>query len=143
LGLAIALASPAGCDRSTEASRALIVERQASWTREIGAMRQQHAALAARIGQRETEGGDGPAEQRTLAVLEGARQSIADVESQLAQATPRLEAAATGGGEAGQRAIDEESARARAYLQALGEQLRTAGRQIDDFGRNQNGVGQR
>jgi hypothetical protein len=79
----------------------------------------------------------GPAALRTRAVLDGARQSIADVESQLAQAEARMEQAIRRGGEAGQRSIDEESAKARSYLQALAEQLGAATRQLEDLSRNE------
>jgi len=64
-------------------------------------------------------------------VLDGARQSIADVEIQLAQAANRVEQAIRRGGQAGEQAIDEESIRARGYLQGLGDQLSTAARQLD------------
>jgi hypothetical protein len=137
LGVAISLAWAAGCDRSAEASRAVVAARRASWAREIGGMREQQAALAARLSEQGTGSNAGPAALRTRAVLDGARQSIADVERQLAQADGRMEQAIRRGGEAGQHSIDDESANARGYLTALGEQLAAAARQLDGFSRSE------
>jgi hypothetical protein len=137
LGVVIALLSGVGCERSAEASRAIVAERRASWGREIAGIKEAHAALAARLGGQGSGLSGGPAALRTRAVLDGARQSIADVESQLAQAEARMEQAIRRGGEAGQRSIDEESAKARSYLQALAEQLGAATRQLEDLSRNE------
>jgi hypothetical protein len=134
--LAAALIAGSGCERNTEASRALIGERRASWAREIAGIKEQHAALAARLGGRGAGATGRPAEQRMQAVLDGARQSIVDVESQLSQAQTRMEQAVRHGGEAGRRAIDEESVKARGYMQALGEQLVTAAQQLDDLSKS-------
>ena len=128
----------AGCERSAEASRAVVAERRASWAREIAGIKAQQAALAARLGQQGAGSAGGPAAVRTRAVLDGARQSIADVESQLAQAEARMEQAIRRSGEAGQHAIDDESVKARAYLQALGEQLGAAAQQLDDLSRSED-----
>jgi hypothetical protein len=131
LGLA---ALAVGCERSAEASRALVAERRASWSRELAGIKEQQSALATRLG----GAGQGPAAQRTRAVLDGARQSITDVENQLAQAQQRMEQAIRRGGEDGRRAIDDESARARDYLQALGEQLVAAAQQLEEFSRSED-----
>jgi len=136
--LAAALIAGTGCERNTEAARALIAERRASWAREIAGIKEQHAALAARLGARGAGAIDRPADQRMHAVLDGARQSIVDVESQLSQAQTRMEQAIRRGGEAGQRAIDEESVKARGYMQALGEQLVTAAKQLDDLSKSED-----
>lgn len=136
--LAVVVVVGAGCERSAEASRAVVAERRASWSREIAGIKQQQAALAARLGPQRTGAASGPATLRTRAVLDGARQSITDVESQLAQAEARMELAIRRGGEAGQHAIDDESVKARGYLQALGEQLAAAARQVDDLSRNED-----
>jgi len=138
LGVLIAVASVAGCERSAEASRALAAERRASWSRELSGIREQHAALVARFGERRNGGNASPAIVRTRAVLDGARQSIIDVDSQFAQAEMRMAEAFRRSGEAGERAVDEESARARSYLQALGEQLGTTAQQIEDISRSED-----
>jgi predicted solute-binding protein len=49
-----------------------------------------------------------------------------------------MEQAFRRGGEAGERAVEEESARARSYLQALGEQLGTTAQQIEDISRSED-----
>jgi len=138
VAIVIALCAGVGCERSAEASRAIVAERRASWTREIAGIREQHAALAARLGGHGTGSSGGPAALRAHAVLDGARQSITDVENQLAQAEGRMQQAIHHGGEAGQRSIDEESAKARGYLQALAEQLGAAAGQLDELSQNEN-----
>lgn len=138
LGILIALGSAAGCERSAEASRALAAERRASWSRELGGIKEQHAALVARLGQRGTDPNCSPATRRTRAVLDGLRQSITDVESQFAQAEPRMEQVLRRGGDVGQRSLDDESARARSYLQALGEQLVATAQQIEELSRSED-----
>jgi len=131
----VALIVTGGCDRSADASRTLIAGLRASWTREIAGLKSQHLALVARLGSRGTDSSDGPAAMRARAVVDGTRQSITDVESQLAQAEGRMEQAVRRGGDAGERAIEEESVKARGYLQALGEELVEATQQLDQFSR--------
>lgn len=134
----IAFGSAIGCERSADASRALVAERRAAWAREIAGIREQQAALASRMGSSGAGTGDSPAVRRTRAVLDGARQSIADVENQLTQASTRMEHEIRRGGEAGRQAIDDESARARGYLQSLGDQLGAAAQQVEELARNED-----
>jgi hypothetical protein len=135
LGVLIALAiAVGGCERSAEVSRAVLAQRRDSWSRELAGLREQHAALAARIDDR-AGAARGPEVIRTRAVLEGSRQSIVDVENQLQQTETRLEEAIRRGDSA-EKAIDQESALARGYLQGLGEQLGAAARQVDVLARN-------
>ena len=130
--LALLVQFAAGCERHADASRALLAERRASWGREIAALKSQHAALLARSeGLSGLHAAAGPSQQRMHVVLDGARQSIADVEIQLAQVESRVEPAIRRGGQASEQAINDESARARSYLQGLGEQLSSAARQLD------------
>jgi hypothetical protein len=129
LGVVVALTATVGCDWGAEASRALLAERRDSWTRELAGLKAQHAALAGRVDGRVASGA--PAERRTRAVLDGARQSIADVEGQLRQAETRAEEGIRRGGAAGEKSIEAESAQARRYLQALAQQLGAAARQVD------------
>jgi hypothetical protein len=136
----IVLAAVAGCERGGEASRALLAERRASWAREIAGLKAQHEVLATRLEGRPAPGAGAGAgaiasERRLRAVLDGARQSITDVESQFAQAEGRVDHAIRRGSQAGERALEEESARARSYLQALGEQLGAVARQADERAR--------
>ena len=132
----IVLASVVGCDRGGEASRAVLAERRASWTREIAGLKAQHEVLATRLEGRPGAGAGATASERRMrAVLDGARQSIADVESQFAQAEGRVDQAIRRGSQAGERALEEESARARSHLQALGQQLGEVARQADERAR--------
>ena len=136
--VAIVLAAVAGCERGGEASRAVLAERRASWAREIAGLKAQHEVLATRLEGRPAPGegaGAAASERRMRAVLDGARQSIADVESQFAQAEGRVDQAIGRGSQAGERALEEESARARSYLQALGQQLGAVARQADERAR--------
>jgi hypothetical protein len=135
LGIVVALAWAAtGCQQSAEVARAQIAERRASWAREIAGIKEQNAALLARLGGRGVGSGASAAAVRMRATLDGGRQSIADVENQLAQAATRMEEATRRGGRAAEQAIEEESVRVRGYLQALGEQLGATARQLDEFG---------
>jgi chromosome segregation ATPase len=130
------VASVAGCERGGEASRAVLAERRASWAREIAGLKSQHEVLATRFeGRSGTGAGASASERRMRAVLDGARQSIADVESQFAQAEGRVAQAIRRSTQAGEKALEEESARARSHLQALGEQLGAVARQADDRAR--------
>ena len=134
--VAIVLAWVAGCERGGEASRAVLAERRASWAREIAGLKSQHEVLAARLEGRPGAGaGASAADRRMRAVLDGTRQSIADVESQFAQAGGRVDQAIGRGSQAGERALEEESSRARSYLQKLGEQLGAVARQVDEHAR--------
>src|SRR5262249_13907977 len=108
---------------------------RASWAREIAGIKSEHAALVARLGSQGADSKDGPAAIRARAVLDGTRQSIVDVENQLAQAEGRMEQTARGGGDAAQGMSDEESVKARGYLQALNEQLVVTAQQLDQFPR--------
>jgi len=54
--------------------------------------------------------------------------------------TVESEGAVGRGGRAAEKTIDEESANARAYLQALGEQLVVVAQQLDESGRNDDGT---
>jgi hypothetical protein len=132
--LVAGLACAVGCERTSEASRAALAERRESWSREIGGCNGQYAALEARLaGGAGTASRGGVAERRVRAVLEGTRQSIADVEIQLGQAAGRAEQAISRGREEGERAIETEGVNARASLQALNEQIGRTARQVDDY----------
>ena len=50
VGIVLSLTVVAGCNRGVEAARAMIAERQASWARQLGGIKEQHAILAARLG---------------------------------------------------------------------------------------------
>jgi hypothetical protein len=133
LGVITALTSVSGCERSPEQARALVEAQRASWTRELGGIKEQQAILATRFEQQSAGAGASPAALRVRAVFDGARQSIIDVQSQLDQAATRMEQAARRNDRAGAQVLDEESVRAREYLQSLREQLTAATQQLEEF----------
>jgi hypothetical protein len=140
VGVVIALTGLGGCERSPEQARALVEARRASWERELGGIKEQHAILAARYQQQPGVAGGSAAALRLRAAVDGARQSIIDVKSQLDQAATRMEQAARRNDSAGEQTLEEESVRARAYLQALGEQLTVAAHQLEEFSRSEAGA---
>jgi hypothetical protein len=132
-----ALTSVSGCERSPEQARALVEVQRASWARELGGIKEQHAILATRFQQQAAGADTSPAARRLRAVLDGARQSLVDVQNQLEQAATRMEQAARRNDQAGARVLDEESVRAREYLQSLREQLTAATQQFEEFSRSE------
>jgi hypothetical protein len=140
LGLVVALTFAAGCEKSAESSRAMFAQRQESWSRELAEIKSEQATLAGRLDERlagQAERGT-VAERRMRALLDSTRQSIADVEAQIRQAKGRVDQAARHGSQAARSAIDDESARARGYLQSLGEQLGATEQQLGQFAANED-----
>ena len=135
LAVSLWLVGVGSCERGAEVSQALIAQRRAAWAREISGIREQHAALTGRLGQEGTSLNPAPAQARMRTVLDGARQSITDVENELAQCVARMEHGSQGSGEAAQRAVEVETAKARGYLQALVAQLDSAATQVDGLTR--------
>jgi len=125
------------CERGADSSGALIGARRAAWEREVRALREQQSTLVTRFERKGLSSSGLPAERRVRVAIDGARQSISDVENQLERAGARMEAAHRGG-HAVEHSIDEESARARDYLRALADQLLDASKQLDDVGRGDN-----
>jgi hypothetical protein len=135
---AAALLSAAGCERDIESVRAELAVRQAVWQRELGTIRAQRGALAERLARQPravASAKEAPAITRMRATLDGLAQSLVDVEIQMRQVVSRLENAPRHGGDDLQKALDEDSARMAAYLQALTGNLAAASRALDDFGR--------
>lgn len=130
----VSLAVTAGCERDGGAIRAALASRQAEWQREIQSLKAQQSALSERYVP-----GSSTAALRVHAAIDGVAQSIADVEAQARQISPRVEVAIGRGGEAGEKALDEESARMRDYLQALATDVASAGRQLDELGKDEQG----
>lgn len=136
LSVVIAIGITAGCEQGADFLRASLAQRRDSWSRELSGLKEQQAALAARLDERLGTSRGGPAAMRTRAVLDGARQSIVDVDNQLQQAGTRLEQAIRRGGDSGEKALDDESALARGYLQGLGQQLGAVAQQVDGLAQN-------
>jgi hypothetical protein len=142
LGVAIALVAAVGCEQGADAQRAMLAQHRSSWTREIAGLKELHAALAARLNERLGGARGGPAGTRARAVIDGARQSIVDVENELDQAATRIDQAIRHGGDSGEKALKEESARARGYLQGLHDQIGGGARQVDALALGGNGTKQ-
>ena len=136
VGVVSALTSVSGCERSPEQAHALVEAQRASWARELGGIKEQQAILATRLQQQGAAAGTSPAALRMRAVLDGARQSLVDVQNQLDQAATRMEQAARRNDQAGAQVLEEESVRAREYLQSLREQLTAASKQFEEFSRS-------
>jgi len=136
LATAIVPAVGAGCERSAEASRALVAARQASWTRQLARIKAEHVGLKERFGREITSpvGTTNPSALRARATLDGLGQSIADVEIQMRQVGGRVEAAIARGGDEAEKALDDESARMNGHLQALVADLAAVSRQMNGFG---------
>lgn len=125
------LGSATSCDRKGEEARQELTQRRAGWTHEIAAMRSHQAELAVRFDQQAAANRIGdPATARTRAVLEGARQSIGDLEGHLRQLDVVLEPAFRKGGEEAEHALERASGGARASLEALAAQLVVANRAV-------------
>ena len=135
---ATALLSAAGCERDIDSVRAELAAKQAVWQRELGTIKAQRGALAERLARQPmatASAKEAPAITRMRATLDGLAQSLVDVEIQMRQLSSRLENAPRRGGDALQKALDEDSARMTDYFQALAGNVAAAGRALDDFGR--------
>jgi hypothetical protein len=131
-----------GCQSNGDAVRAELVAQQGSWGRELAALKVKHGALKQRFNDLiSTPGaltGASPMETRMRVTLDGAGQSLVDVEGQVRQVGPRVEEAIGKGREAGERALASERGRLTAELQALSADLTTAGKELDEFRKQQD-----
>ena len=128
--LALCLAS--ACDRGADASRSLLASRRTGWERARSTLRQEREALQRRFAGLPLDN-DAPAlDAQMRATLDGARQSLADVDVQIGQAAPRFEQAVAHG-ELPDQVVDRECGRVDRYLQTMSEQLAEAGRRLDGF----------
>jgi len=119
----------AACERDPAATRAILREQQQQWARDLGTLRQQEVELHARLTSLSTSGRT-VAALRVAPLLNGARQSITDIEMQAQQADERLEPVLRQGGQAALEAIDAERTQIGGYLKMLRDQLETAGRTL-------------
>jgi hypothetical protein len=78
---------------------------------------------------------------RLRAALDGATQSLVDVEGQMRQVGPRIEQAIGEGGDVAEKALDEETSRMTAYLQGVAADLASVGRQLDEVRGRDRGKG--
>jgi hypothetical protein len=118
------------CQHGVDASRSMLVARHSGWERTVSTLQQQHAALEHRFGGL-THQGDAPAfEAQTRATLDGARQSLADLDVQIGQVDGRFDRGVAAG-ERPDQVADREVGRVEGYLQAVSAQLVETGRQLD------------
>jgi hypothetical protein len=128
--LLVALA--ASCERDADSVRAALAARQASWARQLEGIKAQHAALADRLQRQPASPANAsPATLRMRARLEGARQSLTDVEIQRRQIDQQIEQALTQGGDAAEKALEEVSARMNGYFEGLTADVTAAGGELD------------
>jgi len=124
----LGLAATTGCNGNASALRATLAAREASWHQQLGALRAQHAALHARL-----DGlARGAAAARTArATVAGIGQSLVDVEAQSRQASARIDQSIDRGGEAGEKALEEEGGLIDGYLQSLASGVASASADLD------------
>jgi len=109
-------------------TRAALKARETEWTRELAALQSDQVQLRARFDALPVAATDrgvtaSAVRRRAAAVLDGSRQSLVDIEMQMHQVGPRVEAALVRGGDAGKQALDEESARMESHFQAMRQGL--------------------
>jgi uncharacterized protein involved in exopolysaccharide biosynthesis len=137
LGILVAVV---GCQRDADSMRAQLAQEQGTWARELDALRARQDVLEQRFRSQPTAvpsvpGGVSAPHVRVRAILDGSRQSLADVDLQIRQAGSRLEPALSRGGEAADKAIADERERIAGLLRRLSEQLVTVSGELDDVGK--------
>ena len=131
------LASAAGCQRDVDTVRAELTAKQAVWQRQIGTLKAQHAAIAERFARQPMAAAapdkETPAVTRMRATLQGVAQALIDVEMQSRQVGARVDQAVARGGDAAQKALDEDGVRMNEYFEALTGDVAATGRALDDL----------
>jgi hypothetical protein len=127
-----------GCKRDADGIRDALGIREASWTRQLAALRAEHVSLRSRVGNAPaTVETLAPAQRRVRIACDGVGQSLTDVETQVQQVRPRVEQAVSVGGDAARKALDEASSQMNGYFEALAADLVAANRELDDLGQNE------
>jgi hypothetical protein len=134
LAIVACLATMSGCQGGSDSIRATLAAQEASWQRDMRALKAQHAALRERF---ERQAAVAPGGSRVRTTLKGLGQSLVDVEIQMREAGPRVEQALGRGGDEATKLLDQENLQINGYLQALAANLTSAGQQLDEFGRNE------
>ena len=123
-----------GCQRDAESIKAALAARRATWDRELGSIKARKAAVDERLGRKAAAMKPGsPAVERIRAMLDGARQSLIDVEMQENQIGPNLVKLRSG--EEAEKALEQESQRMSEYLVQLTAGIGAAGRALDEVDR--------
>ncbi len=124
----------AGCERDADSVRTALALRQDSWARQLESIKAQHSALTERFQRQPASRADvSPAVLRMRARLDGARQSLADVEIQRRQIDQRIEQALSRGGDAAEKALEEVIAVMNGYFEGLTADLTAAGSELGEL----------
>jgi ABC-type transporter Mla subunit MlaD len=127
-----------GCKREADGIRDALGVREASWGRQLAALRAEHVALKSRVGNAPAMAETlAPAQRRVRIACDGVGQSLSDVETQVRQVRPRVEQAVNVGADAAKKTLDEASNQMNGYFEALAADLVAANRELDSLGRNE------
>jgi hypothetical protein len=124
-----------GCERGADGVHAALSARQSGWHRDLENVKAQVAGLRHRFPATATA--LAPQTLRIRAVLDGADQSVADIDRQATEVAASVDAASLHGASAGEQALEEGSTRMNEYLRALAADVAAAGRQVDEFDTNE------
>ena len=90
-----------GCERSADGAKALLISRQSDWGRSVVTLQQQEVVLRERFDHLRASPSAGvglAVAARTRAVLDGSRQSLVDVGTEIRQVGSRFDRGIAGGG---------------------------------------------
>ena len=126
----------ASCERDAESLRSQLVAKQAAWERQVGSLRAIQSSMQERFERQPpaavtVAGGVSAPHARVRAILDGSRQSLADLHLLIRNASSRLEPEIAGGGEASESALEAEAARLGGLLQQLSGQLTSISHELD------------
>lgn len=124
----------AGCERGADGVHSALSARQSGWHRDLENVKAQVAGLRHRFPATATA--HAPQTLRIRAVLDGADQSVADIERQVTEVASSVDAASVHGASAGEQALEAGSTRMNEYLRGLAEDVAAAARQVDEFETN-------
>ena len=123
------------CERGTDGVHAALSGRQSGWHRDLENVRAQLAQLRQRFPA--TARAVAPQNLRIRAALDGADQSVADIDRQVTEVAASVDAASVHGASAAEQALEQGSTRMNDYLSALASDVAAAGRQLDEFETNE------
>lgn len=130
-----------GCQGGADGVRVELSTQQASWRRELDTLRAQQTSLRERFGRQRpaVTAAIGPSGQavaaRLQAALDGAAQSVVDLESQARQAAEQVETALATGAEQGRHALDGARERVNPQVAALSSDVTALIAEVDNFGK--------
>jgi hypothetical protein len=124
------------CERDPDSLRAQLTAKQASWEGRISSLRALQTTMQERFERQPrpavaAAGGVSAPHQRVRAILDGSRQSLADIHLQIRDVGSRLEPDLVRGGDAADKALETETARIGTLLQQMSGQLASVGQELD------------